>query len=156
MKPIPEEWARTIDCLTKLLTAVVIVFGGWWTVYQYLNGRTNQLATQRLEAQKPLLEERLRLYVEATTAAATIATSQDASEVANAKERFWRLYRGPMNLVQDYRVWQSMSEFGACLQNSKCQSSLAELSENLARNCGNSLHTGFILASPGSLKAVVQ
>jgi hypothetical protein len=123
---------------------------------RHLNGRANQLATQRLEAQKPLLEERLRLYVEATTATATIATSQNTSEAANAKERFWRLYRGPTHLVQDYRVSQSISEFSACLQDSKCQSSLAGLSENLARNCANSLHTDFILASPGVLKVVVQ
>ncbi len=157
LKPIPEEWARTIDCFTKLVTAVVIIFGGWWTVYQYLNGRADQLSTQRIEARKPLLEKRLQLYVEATTATATIATSKDVNEVAKAKEQFWRLYFGPMRLVEDYRVWDSMRDFGACLQDkSKCQSSLMDLSDKLAIHCGNSVRGEFAPATPTDFRVEMK
>jgi hypothetical protein len=111
LKPIAEEWARTIDCVAKLITALAILFGGGWTVYQYWKGRADQLRTQRIEATRPLLEKRLQLYVEATTAAAIIATSKDVNEVTKAKEQFLRLKHGPMTLVQDFRVWLSMGEF---------------------------------------------
>src|SRR6266404_7422665 len=116
LRPIPEEWARTVDCFAKLITALAILFGGGWTVYQYGKGRADQLRTQRIEATKPLLEKRLQLYVEATAAAAIIATSKDVNEVAKAKEQFLKLNHGPIVLVEDFRVWQSMREFEACME----------------------------------------
>ena len=74
MKPISEEWARTIDCIAKSVTAVAIVIGAFWTLYVYSDNRAFQLTTARTEANKPLSEKRLELYAAATSAAATIAT----------------------------------------------------------------------------------
>jgi len=157
LRPIPEEWARTIDCIAKLVTVLAILFGGGWTVYQYWKGRADQLRTQRIEATKPLLEKRLQLYVEATTAAATIATSKDVNEVAKAKEQFLRLNHGPMKLVQDFKVWLSMGEFEACMEDkSKCQSSLVDLSDKLAINCANSSRGDFAPGAPADFKVTIQ
>jgi hypothetical protein len=60
MKPISEDWARTIDSVTKVVTALVIIFGGGFAFYQYLDGRTAQIQTARLEVIKPVLEKRLQ------------------------------------------------------------------------------------------------
>src|SRR6266404_8047239 len=103
------------------------------------------------------LEKRLQLYVEATTAAATIATSKDVNEVAKAKEQFLRLNHGPMKLVQDFKVWLSMGEFEACMEDkSKCQSSLVDLSDKLAINCANSSRGDFAPGAPADFKVTIQ
>src|SRR5208283_6088521 len=134
MKPISEEWARTIDCITKLATAVAIVVGAFWTLYVYSDNRAFQLATARIEANKPLSEKRLELYAAVTSAAATIATSKNQAELTKAEEQFWNLYWGPLILVQDAPVEDSMQQFGDCLRDSKkCDVPLAELSRRLAQ-----------------------
>jgi hypothetical protein len=61
---ISADYARTIDSITKVVTALAIIGGGFWAVYQYLDGRSYQLTAARIESYKPLLEERLRLYVD--------------------------------------------------------------------------------------------
>jgi hypothetical protein len=155
--PISEEWARTIDCLAKLITAFAILFGGWWTVYQYLKGRADQLNTQRIEARKPLFEKRLQLYVEATSAAATVATSKDVNEVAKATEQFLRLRHGPMALVEDAKVENAMARFEACMEDkSKCESSLIDLSDKLALVCSNSSKSDFAPSAPVDLKVTAR
>lgn len=148
IKPIPEEWARTIDCCTKLVTMLAIVLGGGWTVYQYFHTRTDQLRVERLEATKPILEKRLQLYSEATTAAAIIATSTDGDEVVRAKAKFRSLYLGPMALVEDYGVWESMGEFARCMDQPDCKS-LPDLSTRLAGRCSGSLR-GDLPPAPAS------
>jgi hypothetical protein len=140
VKPISEDWARTVDCVGKALTAIAIILGGGWTVYQYLDGRSYQLTTARIEAQKPFLDKRLQLYIAVTSAAATIATSKNENDVAKAKEQFWNLYWGPLILVDDRTIEHSMQQFGDCVQdNKKCDAALVELSRGLALSCNRSL-----------------
>src|ERR1700687_1196311 len=127
MKPITEAWARTIDCLAKLITAIAIFIGGLWAVYQYFDGRAYQLVTARIDAEKIFLEKRLELYTEITSAASTIVTSKSESEVTKAKEQFCKLSEGPMALVFDAKVEQSMREFGHCLKDkTKCAPDIEE------------------------------
>ena len=156
--PISEDWARTIDSVAKLITALAIVFGGWWTLYQYFKGREDQQVTQRIEATKPLLQKRLDLYVDLSTAASTIVVSKNEKEAEAAKQRFWILYHGPVKLVADYPVSESMKQFGVCLQDkSKCQSSLTDLAEQLAINCSAALTRDFPRQRvPSGLTATVQ
>jgi hypothetical protein len=145
LKPISEEWARTIGCITSAFTSLALIFGGGWTLYQYLDNRTFQLETARYESIKPIFEERLKLYVETTSAASTIATSKKEADVAKAKENFLRLYYGPLRLVEDFQIEKTSEEFLTCMQdNSKCTSPLTELSEKLTRACSGSLLSGGI------------
>jgi hypothetical protein len=139
MKPISEGWARTIDCLAKLITAIAIDFGGLWAVYQFFDGRAYQLVTARIGAEKIFLEKRLELYAETTSAVSTIVTSKNESEVTKAKEQFWKLSEGPMLLVSDAKVEQSMLEFGHCLKDkTKCVPDIEELAHRLALDCSHS------------------
>jgi hypothetical protein len=139
MSPFSEGWARTIDCIAKLIAAIAIVCGGLWAVYQYFDGRAYQLVTARIEAEKIFLEKRLELYAETTSAASTIVTSKNESEVTKAKEQFWKLSEGPMLLVSDAKVEQSMLEFGHCLKDkTKCVLDIEELAHRLALDCSHS------------------
>jgi hypothetical protein len=159
MKPITEEWTRTIDCIAKSVTALAIVVGAFWALHVYSDNRAYQLATARIEAQKPLLEKRLEFYVAVTSTTAIIATSKNETEVAKAKEEFWKLYSGPLILVQDAPVKDSMRQFGDCLQDSKrCESSVLELSRGLARSCDWSLYRDWtpIVTPPVELTTRVQ
>ncbi len=158
LKPISEEWARTIGCITSAFTSLALVIGGGWTLYQYLDNRTYQLQTARFEALKPIFEERLKVYIEATSVASTIATSKHEADVAKAKEEFLRLYYGPLGLVDDYQVWRVSTEFLACMQdNSKCTSPLTDLSIKLTIACTGSLHNPALApAAPLELKVTAQ
>jgi len=140
VKPIPEPWTKTIDAVAKIITAIAVICGGAFATYQYFSNREYQLTTARIEAQKPFLDKRLQLYLDATTAAATIATSKNESEVEKAKEQFWKLYLGPMIVVQDPTVENPMRQFADCLQDSKkCDAPIAELARGLAQTCNRSL-----------------
>lgn len=67
------------------------------------------------EFMKPLLQNQLSLYLQATTAAATIAHSTDPTERGKAINDFWRLYDGPLIMVETQEVSGAMVQFGKCL-----------------------------------------
>ena len=74
-----------------------------------------------------------------TTATATIARSKDQAEVAKAREKFWILYSGPLLVLEDHEVQESVHVFADCLDStSKCKGPLPELAEDIARAAGRS------------------
>jgi hypothetical protein len=155
--PLDDGWARTIDALAKLLTVVAIILGGGWTLIQYTINRADQLRAQQLEASKPFLEKRLQFYIEATTAAATITTSKNPDEVAQAKQKFWMLYSGPLIVLAEPAIQRPLNAYADCLESSaKCQAPLPQLSRELARAAGVSMGNQWSYPNPPSLKAEVQ
>jgi hypothetical protein len=157
MKPITEEWARTIDCIARSVIALAIVVGVFWTLRVYSDNKAYQRATARIEAQRPLLEKRLEFYEAVTSTTAIIATSKNETEVAKAKEEFWKLYSGPLILLQDDSVEISVRHFGDCLQDSmRCQPSVLELSRGVARTCNWSLYRDWTVVPPVELSAKVK
>ncbi len=157
--PLDEGWARTIDAFAKLLTAVAIIIGGGWTLIQYNLGRTDQLRAQQLEASKPFLEKRLASYIELTTATSTIARSKNQGEVAQAKEKFWILYSGPLLVLEEPQLQTLVQAYADCLEDtSKCKgASLIQLSQNLAVFAGNSAGNQWrVPAAPVGLTAVAR
>src|SRR5262249_31889749 len=139
-----EDCARYVDAGTKILGIVVLAIGGGWTAYTYFHARADEAKkaeeareaeakTALRESQKPFLEKRLEYYTEAATVTATIARSKDHRKVAQAKERFWTLYSGPLALVEDPRVEKAMIEFGDCLQDKRhCSAPIEMLSLEVA------------------------
>jgi leucyl aminopeptidase (aminopeptidase T) len=86
---------------------------------QERDDREAQLQKDRDTAQrdfmKPLLEKQLSLYFEASSAASTIATTIDSSEREKATNTFWRLYYGPLVIVENKEVSNAMQSFAKCL-----------------------------------------
>jgi hypothetical protein len=136
------------------VTAVGLVFGGVYTAIQYFDSRTKdsatyalQVATAQLEAKQPYYSKHLELCSEASTAAATIATSKDPRTKKAASEDFWRLYWGPIGMVEETEVGNAMIAFGNCLQGS-CQKDIEQLSLDLAHGCRAEVSRHFSLNLP--------
>jgi hypothetical protein len=59
--------------------------------------------TARREAQKPFREQQLALCMELARIVGRIGASQD-DDAAEAERAFWRLYWGPLSVIEDQRV----------------------------------------------------
>ena len=143
------EWDSLKNWAT-VVPLVIAALGFVWGVYQYFQGQKvraeqvkldqdREAVQRRIEARRPFLEKQLALYTEATHAAATIATSTDATAIATAQTRFRELYWGELALVEDSPVEQAMMAFGSGLDRGAGQSELQQLSLKLAVACRDSL-----------------
>ena len=143
------EWDSLKNWAT-VVPLVIAALGFVWGVYQYFQGQKvraeqvkldqdREAVQRRIEARRPFLEKQLALYTEATHAAATIATSTDATAIATAHTRFRELYWGELALVEDSPVEQAMMAFGSGLDQGAGQSELQQLSLKLAVACRDSL-----------------
>ena len=126
------------------VSAMSIIVGIVYSANQYSDSRqkdqTNielQLANAKFEAQKPFYQRQLELCEQASSAAAILATPkvQIASDLQKAKGDFWRLYWGPLGIVEDAEgVESAMKTFGDCL-NGQCTKQIEFLSLDLAHVC---------------------
>lgn len=76
--------------------------------------RESAEAAQR-EFMKPLLEKQQELYIDASAAAATIASTYDDAERKKAVSTFWKLFYGPLVMVENHEVTAAMKSFSSCL-----------------------------------------
>ncbi|MFY9608628.1 MAG: hypothetical protein WAU45_08460 [Blastocatellia bacterium] len=128
---------RSLAGYVPLISVLVTVAGFGFGIYQYraqqIQNRQSQerLAKQDSEARaaqsvrdkenaqrefmKPLLEKQLALYFEASSAAATVARTTDQAERKKAIDTFWRLYSGPLVIVESMEVSKAMKRFSRCL-----------------------------------------
>ena len=116
----------------KLIGALVAICGllfGVWKYFQDLE----------ISSKKPYLEKQIALYFDATSAVATLASSNDAARITDAEERFWTLYLGSLVMVEDSSVEGVMVEIGNCLRRDCSQDDLKPLSLKLAKACRTSL-----------------
>ena len=98
------------------------VFG----VVQYVDQHQRELATRENELarqaaardqefMKPLWERELATYFLASETVATIARSADVAKRRSAEEQFWRLYEGPLVILETKALAGAMVSFGKCL-----------------------------------------
>jgi hypothetical protein len=127
-----DSWLKTLAYL-----GAVVVFA--WGVIQFFAVRASQVETRRIEATKPFLERQLKLYTDATQAAATLATSNDPAELDSARKKFWSLYWGELALVEDRRVEAAMVELGRAFEAGGAGEELQPHSLALAHACRDSL-----------------
>jgi hypothetical protein len=128
-----RSWSNYLPLISVLVTVAGFGFGIYQYRAQQIQNRESQeqLARQESEARdrqagrdkenaqrafmKPLLDKQLSLYFEASEAAATIAKTTDEGERKKATNNFWRLYYGPLVMVENTAVSGSMKSFGFCL-----------------------------------------
>lgn len=148
--------AARIAVFTPLLSAILAIAGVWIGLYQFQvqqaasarqldADRARQEADARrlreLELQNPFWQKRLQLYFEAAEAAGTIASQPSGPERAKAEAAFWRLYLGPLAVVEDDQVEAAMVSLGSCLDGSEpCdRASLSRRALALAHSCRQSV-----------------
>ena len=131
--------SENIDQWVKALSLLGAVVAFAWGVIQFVASQQAQEETRRIEATKPFLERQLKLYTEATQAAATLATSKNRQELDAATKKFWSLYWGELALVEDKRVEAAMVQFGRALDAGSSCHELQKASLDLAHACRDSL-----------------
>jgi hypothetical protein len=82
------------------------------TLATALGGIWQFTAQQSQANRKPFLEKQLELSFQAAEMAGRLASETDAAEWEKARIAFWRLYWGPLSVVEDTAVESAMVEFG--------------------------------------------
>src|SRR5437879_1555606 len=109
-RSLTEDEARFWSVLFGGITALGLVFGGIYSLVQFLDTRSVaesnlnlQLANAEFEAKKPFFQRQLELCELATSDAAVLATQEGRpkADVQKAHEDFGRLYWGPLGIVED-------------------------------------------------------
>lgn len=138
-------WERRFARYTPLLSMVLAVLGFGFGVLQFrlqqqdaiiaIERQTNADSKRALrEFMQPILAKQIQIYFDASEAAATIARTQDPKARAKAVDTFWRLYQGPLVMLESQDVSGAMKRFGDCLSNEPACSGaqLRDLSLSLA------------------------
>lgn len=132
------------DLIGPIVAAIAVTVGIW----QYRS-------TSQDEFLKPVREAQLKLYQDASSAAARIATLEPKSpDWIKAQQEFLALYYGPMAIVEDFdhipqpeakklSVEEAMIIFKSCMDDTQqCEdlsTNLTDLSLALAHTCRESL-----------------
>ncbi len=101
--------------------------------------------TREQEFKKPFWQKQIDLYFEASEAVATLANSTNAAEKEKAEQKFWRLFYGPLVMVEDAKVERAMINIRdyliACKSDpGECRDyKLGRLSLALSSSCKESL-----------------
>jgi len=133
-----EPTYRRRDLMLKVVAGLLAVIGAGVGLWQYVD------SAQR-ESKKPFWERQVSLYFDATSAAATLATSDVESRRREAAADFWRLYWGPLALVEDREVEAAMVRFGKCIDKECPRDQRQQLSLALAHTCRRSLQASWNL-----------
>jgi hypothetical protein len=84
-----------------ILTLATIVVGIW------------KFSQQQMQANRqPFLQKQLELCFQATETVARLASETDPTEWEKARITFWRLYWGPLSIVEDWSVEGEMVKLG--------------------------------------------
>ena len=117
-----ESTARFWTTIFGGITAIGLVLAGIYTLVQYFDAKEKDLATLKLQvaatelaAKQGFNSKHLELCAEAVGAAGTIATSKDVSKKRLALDDFWRLYWGPLGIVEESEVASAMGAFDGYL-----------------------------------------
>jgi hypothetical protein len=157
-----EGTARFWTAVFGGITAVGLVAAGVYTLFQYIDSKEKdresrdkdrtalqlQIATTSFAAKQAFNSKHLELCAQATGDAGTIGTSKDKGQLRLARDDFWRLYWGPLGIVEESQVARAMVDFGACLDGKRCDGQLTSLALNLAHACRAEVSNDFQLDLP--------
>lgn len=123
-RSLTEDEARFWSTLFGGITAMGLVFGGIYSLVQFLDTRSAaesnlklQLANAEFEAKKPFFQRQLELCELAASDAAVLSTQEGRpkADIQKTREDFDRLYWGPLGIVEDQNVESMMIQTRSCL-----------------------------------------
>lgn len=88
------NWKKAGSTINTWVPTIMIVVTAGVGIWQYSDA-------QQFEAARPFLQKQLDLCIEASDAAAALATAAQPGPVTAAMERFWQLYYGSLHIVED-------------------------------------------------------
>lgn len=121
-----KPWHGALTPIVPLVTAVLAILSFLYGVLQYQEAQKQNRATQERRAEldrhtaeqefmKPWIQSQREIYLDALSAAATIANSESPNRIPEAVEKFWQLYHGKMIVIETKNVSDAMISFGRCL-----------------------------------------
>jgi hypothetical protein len=138
----PEPGA-TMETIAKTVQVVSVVVGVVISVLSFNATREKEAEARRIEASRPFLELRQKLYMEAVKAAAVLANREGYSEqeIASAKRRFRELYVAELSMVESPEVEARMVDLA-----SKTDQSLTPLNpaQKAAYDLAHALRDSFV------------
>ena len=104
-----------METIAKTVQVVSVVVGVVISVLSFNATREKEAEARRIEASKPFLELRQKLYMEAVKAAAVLANREGYSEqeIAAAKRRFRELYVAELSMVESPEVEARMVDLAS-------------------------------------------
>ncbi|MCE3606569.1 hypothetical protein LXA47_23620 [Massilia sp. P8910] len=121
------------DLILKAVASILAVGGATAGIAKYFRSVEGTFRA-------PLWEKQLNLYFEVCEVAATLAAEDNLVERTLAERRFWRLYYGPLALVESPEVEQAMVEFALAIEkNPHDLKILRSLALGLAYQCRESI-----------------
>jgi hypothetical protein len=100
---MPDTIATAIIGSAATLTVGILTLAG---------GMLGRWREQQQANRRPFLEKQLALCFEATETASRLATETDPAEWEKTRLAFWRLYWGPLSIVEDVAVETAMVDLG--------------------------------------------
>ena len=105
-----ETMAKTVQVLSVVVGVVI-------SVLSFNATRDKEAEARRIEASKPFLELRQKLYMEAVRSAVVLANREGYSEqeLAAARRRFRDLYVAELSMVESPEVEERMAHLAAAV-----------------------------------------
>ncbi len=107
--------SRKLEMRIKVLGLMALLASGAWTLYKWRDDRKVDVEHRVQELNRVVFEKQTTLYFEASSAASTIATSDDEATKKAAANKFYELYFGELVIVEDRRVELAMIQYSRCL-----------------------------------------
>jgi hypothetical protein len=104
-----------METIAKTVQVLSVVVGVVISVLSFNAARGKEVEARRIEASKPFLELRQKLYMEAVKAAAVLANRDGYSEqeIHSAKRRFRELYVAELSMVESPEVEARMVDLAS-------------------------------------------
>jgi len=123
----PSAQNPFLEFLKAWMPVAVVVAGGLWAVFTFIDAQADQARERELnaakearaalvQARRPFLERKMLLFFEASRLAGTLSrTPVGTRDWQAAEAKFWTLYWGEMSIVEQGAVEDRMKKFGDAL-----------------------------------------
>lgn len=133
--------SEIFELVGNTISTLSIAIGITLSVLNFRIAKEKEAESRKIEAAKPFLELRQKLYFEALTNASILA-SQDfhtEEEVQNAKKRFAELYWGELSLIEEKNIEKAMIQVANSMNLNDSISESQKATYNLAHTMRESL-----------------
>lgn len=103
------------DIIPALLATAGVAATVAYSAKRFTHEQQRKNDEQHQKNKEPFLTRQIELSFDACDAAACLATTTDLNEWKRAYDTFWRLYWGPLGIVEDRDVEAAMVKFGSAL-----------------------------------------
>jgi len=96
---ITERGLKIYDRVLGTLSAVAIIFGGWWTIYGFTQEKINENEVRWKQIIWDKFKDKKSIYFELCDAEAEIAACNSYEEVVMAQKHFRKLFVGRAHII---------------------------------------------------------